>query len=99
MEQYDTDGDGFLIDPSNWNEEFMQYAANKDNLVLTPEHIKYIESAKIMFEQNGKVPTIREFAKVCGFDRKAKGLYNLFESGVMKRIAKYGGLPKPTGCV
>ena len=32
-------------------------------------------------------------------DRKAQPLYELFETGPMKRIAKYGGLPKPTGCV
>ncbi|MBC8399555.1 MAG: TusE/DsrC/DsvC family sulfur relay protein, partial [Flavobacteriales bacterium] len=31
--------------------------------------------------------------------RKAKELYEVFESGPMKKIAKYGGLPKPTGCV
>ena len=26
-------------------------------------------------------------------------LYEVFESFPMKKIAKYGGLPKPTGCV
>jgi len=45
------------------------------------------------------VPPIREFAKHHGMDRKAQPLYDLFETGPMKRIAKYGGLSKPTGCV
>ncbi|HIB77921.1 MAG TPA: hypothetical protein EYO58_09990, partial [Flavobacteriales bacterium] len=47
----------------------------------------------------GTVPLIREFAKKHGMDRKAKPLYALFQTGVMKQISKLGGLPQPTGCV
>ena len=42
---------------------------------------------------------VRIFAKEFGMDRKASKLYDVFKSGPMKKIAKYGGLPKPTGCV
>jgi tRNA 2-thiouridine synthesizing protein E len=52
-----------------------------------------------MFNQTGTVPAVRTFAKEFGMDRKATKLYEVFESGPMKKIAKYGGLPKPTGCV
>ena len=96
---WETDGDGFLINREDWSNEFMSYAAEKDGVTLTPEMIMYIKNARMMFERDGTVPSIREFAKAQGMDRKAKKLYELFESGVMKRIAKYGGLPKPTGCV
>ena len=96
---YDVDGDGFLINRNQWDEEFMFYAAVQDGLILNDGHIEYIKAARKMYEEDGTVPSIREFAKSFGMDRKAKPLYELFESGVMKRIAKYGGLPKPTGCV
>lgn len=96
---YKTDGDGFLINRDEWDEDFMISRAFADGLELTEEHIKYIEAARKMYLEDGTVPSIREFAKHFGMDRKAKHLYSLFESGVMKRIAKYGGLPKPTGCV
>ena len=99
IQEHKVDGDGFLVEPKEWTVSFMFEAAKKDGLELTKEHISYIESAKHMFEEAGTVPSIREFAKHFGMDRKAKPLYTLFESGVMKRIAKYGGLPKPTGCV
>ena len=99
MEELKTDGDGFLINRSDWTEEVMYMLAGKDGLTLTAEHCKYIIAAREMFEQNGTVPSIREFAKLFGMDRKAKELYELFESGPMKRIVKYGGLTKPTGCV
>ena len=52
-----------------------------------------------MFSQSGTVPAMRDFAKEFGMDRKATKLYDTFKSGPMKKIAKYGGLPKPTGCV
>ncbi len=93
------DGDGFLVDPNDWSEEVMKELAENDGMTLTEEHIKYILDARAMYATDGVVPAIRAFAKKHGMDRKAKPLYELFESGVMKRIAKYGGLPKPTGCV
>jgi tRNA 2-thiouridine synthesizing protein E len=95
----EVDGDGFLKEMTDWNEEVMHELAGNDNFSLNDEHIKYIMAAREMYEQDSMVPRIREFSKKFGMDRKAKALYDLFESGPMKRIAKYGGLPKPTGCV
>ncbi len=98
--QIETDGDGFLIDPSTWTIDVMYELARRDGLELTNEHVNYIMTAREMFEANGVCPPIREFAKHFGMNRKAKPLYELFQSGVMKRIAKYSGkIPKPTGCV
>ena len=94
-----TDGEGFLADRSQWSEEVMHELASRDGMTLTEEHVKYILAARTMYDENGTVPPIREFAKHFGMDRKAKPLYELFQSGVMKRIAKWGALPKPTGCV
>ena len=99
MEELEVDGDGFLINRSDWSEFNMYTLAGKDGLTLTAEHCKYIMAARKMYEETNTVPAIRDFAKKFGMDRKAKELYALFESGPMKRIAKYGGLPKPTGCV
>jgi tRNA 2-thiouridine synthesizing protein E len=96
---YETDAEGYLVNREDWTNEFMMQAARNDGVELTSEHIKYIKNARMMFERDGTVPSIREFAKSQGMDRKAKKLYEIFESGVMKRIAKWGGLPKPTGCV
>lgn len=93
------DGDGFLVDMNDWTLTTMRELAELDGVTLTDEHIKYILSARDWYEEKQVVPTIREFAKYHGMDRAAKPLYDLFETGPMKRIAKYGGLPKPTGCV
>jgi len=100
MSQPDVDGDGFLINRDDWNEEVMRQLATLDGVTLNDEHIAYIMKAREMYEQDGTVPPIRLFAKAVGIqDRSAKELYALFETGPMKRICKWGGLPKPTGCV
>ncbi len=43
------------------------------------------------------VPPIRKFSKYLGAN--SKDLFKLWLTGPMKPITKYGGLPKPTGCV
>lgn len=99
MANFERDGDGFLIDPGIWTRDVMLEMAELDDFKITPEIEEYIKIAREMFEADGVVPPVRVFAKQFGLDRKAKRLYEVFESGPMKKIAKYGGLPKPTGCV
>ena len=93
------DGDGFLKDMNQWNEEIMYAMAKEDDFDITDEVKGYIMKARDMFEETQTVPAIRVFAKELGMDRKAKALYEEFESGPMKMNAKYAGLPKPTRCV
>jgi tRNA 2-thiouridine synthesizing protein E len=50
-----------------------------------------------MYDDNGVVPPIRKFAKEMGVT--TNDLYSVFKKGPMKLICKWGGLPKPTGCV
>ncbi|MGB5725742.1 MAG: TusE/DsrC/DsvC family sulfur relay protein, partial [Thiogranum sp.] len=49
------------------------------------------------FDEFSVVPPIRKFAKYLGEDQKA--MFKMWRTGPMKPITKYGGLPKPTGCV
>ena len=53
--------------------------------------------AREFYDEFGVVPPIRKFAKHIDEDQKA--LFALWMTGPMKPITKYGGLPKPTGCV
>ena len=95
----DRDADGFLLNTSDWSLEIMQEMAKNDGFQITDQIMTYILKAREMYHETGTVPAVRVFAKEFGMDRKAKELYDVFESGPMKKIAKYGGLPKPTGCV
>jgi len=93
------DADGFLQNTSDWSLGVMEEMARADNFEITDQIKIYIMKAREMYHETGTVPAVRVFAKEFGMDRKAKELYKVFESGPMKKIAKYGGLPKPTGCV
>ena len=54
-------------------------------------------SDSAMYDDDGVVPPIRIFAKKQKITTKE--LYDIFKKGPMKLICKWGGLPKPTGCV
>lgn len=99
MSELNVDGDGFLMDRDDWSEQLMHQLAVQDSVDLTEDHVKYILSAREMYAEDGVVPPLREFAKHHGMDRKGTALNKLFSGGPMKKIAKWGGLPKPTGCV
>lgn len=95
----DTDLEGYLVDRNDWTPEVAAEIAQRDGYELTEEHWIYINAAREIYEKEGTVPPVRQFAKRFGLSRNAKELYDLFPKGPMKMICKLGGLPKPTGCV
>lgn len=91
------DGEGFLINRDDWSEEIALELAKNDEFEIDATIMSYIREARVMYENNGVVPPIRKFAKAVGVS--TKDLYTVFKKGPMKLICKWGGLPKPTGCV
>jgi tRNA 2-thiouridine synthesizing protein E len=91
------DGDGYLADMSIWNEEIAREMAQADGVDLDDVKWSHIIKAREFFDEHGVVPPIRKFAKYIDMDQKE--LFSLWMTGPMKPITKYGGLPKPTGCV
>ena len=97
MEIPERDGDGYLIDMNNWTPEVGRAMAEADGYTLDDAKWSQILKAREYYEDVASVPPIRKFAKYIGEDQKA--LFELWMTGPMKPITKYGGLPKPTGCV
>jgi tRNA 2-thiouridine synthesizing protein E len=91
------DGEGFLLNRDDWSEEIASELAKQDDMEITEEIMNYIKAARQMYETDGVVPPIRKFSKAMGVS--TKDLYDTFQKGPMKLICKWGGLPKPTGCV
>ena len=90
------DGDGFLLSMDDWTEEVMREMATEDGFELTEIILEHITTARQYYEDNSVVPPIRKFSKEVGMT--SKELYEVYNAGPMKIIAKYGGLAKPTGC-
>jgi tRNA 2-thiouridine synthesizing protein E len=96
--QYNVDEDGFLEDPSIWNEDVAKDFATSEGVEeLTEEHWKVIKYLRDYYLQFGIAPMIRKLCKETGF--KLNKIYELFPSGPAKGACKLAGLPKPTGCV
>jgi tRNA 2-thiouridine synthesizing protein E len=91
------DGDGYLQDMSEWTEEVARAMADADNYELTDQKWDMIMKAREYYDEYQQVPPVRKFAKYIDMDQK--DLFNVWMTGPMKPITKYGGLPKPTGCV
>ena len=91
------DGEGFLVDRDDWSEEVARELAKRDDMEVTDQILGFINEARRMYDENGVVPPIRKFSKEMKVS--TKDLYDIFQKGPMKLICKWGGLPKPTGCV
>ncbi|MBK5939368.1 TusE/DsrC/DsvC family sulfur relay protein [Halochromatium roseum] len=91
------DNEGFLLNRDDWTEELAVELAEQDEFEMTEQVMQLIREARSMYDNDGVVPPIRIFAKKQGVS--TKDLYNIFKKGPMKLICKWGGLPKPTGCV
>lgn len=93
----DRDGDGYLVDMNGWSPDIGKAMAEADGIELDDVKWEQILKAREYFEEFSVVPPIRKFAKYLGADQKE--MFKMWMTGPMKPITKYGGLPKPTGCV
>jgi TusE/DsrC/DsvC family sulfur relay protein len=95
---YTVDEDGFLEDPTVWNEQVAIDLASTEGVgQLSEEHWKLVHYLRNYYLQFGVAPMIRKLCKETGF--KLNKVYEMFPSGPAKGACKVAGLPKPTGCV
>jgi tRNA 2-thiouridine synthesizing protein E len=97
MDLPERDGDGYLTDMNAWTKEIGLAMAEADGYELDDTKWTQILKAREYYEEFGSVPPIRKFAKYLGEDQS--DIFKRWMTGPMKPITKYGGLPKPTGCV
>jgi tRNA 2-thiouridine synthesizing protein E len=94
----DVDEDGFMNEPSEWNETVAKALATTEAVEeMTDEHWKVVNYLRDYYLKFGIAPMIRKLCKETGFPLKR--IYELFPSGPAKGACKVAGLAKPTGCV
>jgi tRNA 2-thiouridine synthesizing protein E len=94
----DVDAEGFLTDPSQWNEEVAEEIAREQGVgELTPRHWQVVRFMRERYLETGSAPSIRALGKESGVP--VKELYELFSKGPAKLAARIGGIPKPRGCI
>jgi dissimilatory sulfite reductase related protein len=94
----ETDAEGFLLDPADWNRDLAEDIARQNGISeLTPRHWQVVEFMRDRYLTTGTAPSIRALGKESGVP--VKELYELFPKGPAKLAAKIGGIPKPRGCI
>jgi tRNA 2-thiouridine synthesizing protein E len=91
------DAEGYLIDPSDWTEEFAQATAEVEGIVLTDEHWKVIRFMREWLDERGVASDARHVMKFLAGDREAgrARIFQLFPYGYVKQACKIAGMKKP----
>jgi len=93
----DVDGEGFLTDFDQWDDELAETLAKAIGVDLTDDHWKVIRFLRSDFAERGETPTTRRVQAVGGIPVKRQ--FELFPKKPGKKMAYIAGLPKPRGCV
>lgn len=95
--QVHVNDEGFLTDPSEWDEDLARALAAQIGVELIDAHWDAIRFLRRDFEQTGETATLRRVSTVGGIP--IKELFALFPQKPAKKMAYIAGLPKPHGCV
>ena len=95
----DRDGNGYLVNIADWNEDIAAEIAEEEGVNLTPESFKILNYLREEFiNNNGNQPNERNMVKGLkdDWDGKlgTKDLYTLFPKGPAKQAGKIAGTPE-----
>lgn len=95
--EVNVDDEGFLTDPSEWDEALAAELAKNIGVEMTDDHWAVIKFLRDDYATQGETATTRRVDKVGGFPVKQQ--FVLFPKKPAKKMAYIAGLPKPHGCV
>ena len=95
-----TDDEGFLLDPEDWNEDIASSMAKESELELSEDHWRVIHLIRELYAESGVVPELRTILKglrvAIGKDNATrKYVYALFPYGYGQQGCKIAGMRKP----
>ncbi len=98
--QLETDEEGFLLDPGEWNLDVAKQIAQGEQLDLTEARWAVVNFVREHFEERHTVPEARVVLKVLGekFGKEKatrKFLQELFPYGYGQQACKIAGMRKP----
>ncbi|EXJ14357.1 TusE/DsrC/DsvC family sulfur relay protein [Imhoffiella purpurea] len=98
-----TDSEGYLVDPSDWSEDFARALAAQEGLTLNAEHWEVIRYLRARFARSGTQASVRDmiahFRKVWGRERGSnRYLHRIFpRGGPQKQGNRLAGLLRTKG--
>ena len=95
--QVEVNDEGFLTDPSQWDESLGAELAHMIGVDLTDKHWAIVKFLREDYAIMGETATLRRVSTQTG--TAVKDLFALFPVKPAKKMAYVSGLPKPKGCV
>ncbi len=93
----ETDGNGNLTDPGDWNEDTARALAAEDGIELTQEHWDVLNYLRKEYLEKNEQPMERAInkgmSKIWGRKVSSKDLYAMFPLAPSKQGNKIAGLP------
>lgn len=102
-QQIATTKDGFLVNPSDWNETVAVALAGSVPILLTDAHWEIIRYIRDYYQKFRHLPNNRMFVKGVSLmlgEAKGNSIYlnALFAGSPVRFACLVAGLPKPPGC-
>ena len=100
--EIETDNEGFLLNPEDWNIEVALHIAEGEKIQLSDHHPKLVHFVRNYFERNQVVPVpearvgLRELGAELGKELVTRRfLYQLFPYSYGQQACKIAGMRKP----
>jgi len=94
----DMDEEGYLIDPSTWNEEVANVFATQESIQLAENHWDAIHFMRQYYLEHQIAPDVRHVTKHLS-ERLGPGsrniIFELFPYGYVKQACKIAGMKRP----
>jgi tRNA 2-thiouridine synthesizing protein E len=92
------DNDGFMMEPSLWNEDIALAIAIEEGIgEMTEDHWRVAKFIRDYWKENDLAPAVRLICQELGLG--VRQIYKLYTSGPARGACRVAGLPKPDGCV
>lgn len=96
----DLDHEGFLVEPSDWDEDVARAIAKKENIKMTDDVWEVVTFVRDYYEHRQAVPEhrvlLRELRNRHGKDKATrKYVYNMFPYGYGQQACKIAGMRVP----
>ena len=92
------DGEGYLVDPSDWDEDVAKALAQSENIELNDDHWDVLHFMRGFYEENQVAAdarfVIKHLAERMGKEAQ-KNLFVLFPYGYVKQACKIAGMRRP----
>ena len=92
------DGEGYLIEPKEWDEEVARLLAARENIELGDDHWEVIRFMRTYYDEHQIAPDARHAIKHLqarvGSDARSR-MFELFPYGYVAQACKIAGMKRP----